>query len=301
MPLRRKSDQTSLVEESEIQEKISRAKRTQPSLVLIAGKPLGKRFPITPPQIVIGRSSDVEVSIDSPHISRKHAILKVQDGKIIVEDLGSTNGTFVNDAKIGHPVILKEGDHIRCGKTIFKFLPKGSVEAFYHEDIHGMAHTDGLTKVFNRMYFLDCLRIEYARARNLGGKLCVIMLDIDHFKDINDTYGHQAGDYILQETCRIIKTNILRSEDQIGRYGGEEFTILLTDTPLHEGSDVAERVRKAIESYSFEFEDKKIDVTISAGIATLTEEDDDPVEIIRRADEALYDAKRSGRNRVVAK
>ena len=284
MPLRRKSDQTSLVEESEIQEKISRAKRTQPSLVLIAGKPLGKRFPITPPQIVIGRSSDVEVSIDSPHISRKHAILKVQDGKIIVEDLGSTNGTFVNDAKIGHPVILKEGDHIRCGKTIFKFLPKGSVEAFYHEDIHGMAHTDGLTKVFNRMHFLDCLRI-----------------DIDNFKNINDTYGHQAGDYILQETCRIIKTNILRSEDQIGRYGGEEFTILLTDTPLHEGSDVAERVRKAIESYSFEFEDKKIDVTISAGIATLTEEDDDPVEIIRRADEALYDAKRSGRNRVVAK
>lgn len=301
MPRRRKSDQTSLVEDTEIQEKISRAKRTQPSLVLIAGKPLGKRFPITPPQIIIGRSSDVEVSIDSPNISRRHAVIKVQDSKIILEDLGSTNGTFVNDVKIERPSILKEGDHIRCGKTVFKFLPKGSVEAFYHEDIHGLAHTDGLTKVFNKMYFLDCLRIEYARAKNLGGDLSVIMLDVDHFKDINDTYGHQAGDYILQETCKIIKEKILRTEDQIGRYGGEEFAIHLGDTPLHEGVEVAERVRKTIESYNFEFENKKIKVTISAGVSTLAPNDDDPSELIRRADEALYDAKRSGRNRVVAK
>lgn len=301
MSLRRKSDQTSLVEETEIQDKISRAKRTQPSLVLIAGKPLGKRFPITPPQIIIGRSSEVEVSIDSQNISRRHALIKIDGSKIILEDLDSTNGTFVNDLKITHPVVLKEGDHIRCGKTIFKFLPKGSKEAFYHEDIHGLAHTDGLTKVFNKMYFLDCLRIEYARARNLGGDLTVIMIDIDHFKDINDTCGHHAGDYILQEVCKIIKEKILRAEDQIGRYGGEEFAVLLGDTPLQEGIEVAQRVRGAIESYNFDFENKKIEVTISAGVSTLSPDDEDSIELIRRADEALYDAKRSGRNRVISK
>lgn len=301
MVLRRKSDQTSLVEDNEIKDKLSRAKRTQPSLVLIAGKPLGKRFQITPPQIVIGRSSDVEICIDTPHISRRHAVLKIDGSKIVLEDLGSTNGTFVNDVQVNQPIVLKEGDHVRCGKTIFKFIPKGSIEAFYHEDIHGMAHTDGLTQVSNKMYFLDCLRIEFARARNLENELSVIMLDIDYFKEVNDTYGHQAGDYILQESCKIIKKDVLRAGDLIGRFGGEEFAILLSDTPIREGVEIAERIRKSIESFPFAYNKKDIEITISLGLSTLSPEDDDPVEIIRRADEALYEAKRAGRNRVVAK
>ncbi|MFC2075382.1 diguanylate cyclase [Bdellovibrionota bacterium] len=295
---KRKPEKTSLVEDSELQDKLDRAKEVQPSLVLIAGKPLGKRFPIIPPQAVIGRSSDCDVRVDVTHLSRRHAVIKIEGTTVKIEDLGSTNGTFVNDRRVLNPVVLKEGDHIRCGKTILKYVPRGSIESLYHEDIHGMAHIDDLTKVYNKMYLLDCLRVEFTRSKNLEAELSVIMLDLDHFKNVNDTHGHQAGDYVLTEVCSTLKEKVLRGEDLIGRYGGEEFAIILADTPLKQAAHIAERLRVAVENQELSFEGKKLPVTISLGVSTLNKEDLDPVHLIRRADEALYKAKNEGRNRV---
>jgi len=301
MALKKKSpEKTSFMEEDELKDKLDRAKQAQPSLVLIAGKPLGKRFPIVPPEVVIGRSGEVDVRVDTTHISRRHAVIKIEDNKVFIEDLGSTNGTFVNDVRVKAPIQLKEGDHIRCGKTIFKYIPRGSIETLYHEDIHGMAHIDDLTKTYNKMYLLDCLRIEYSRSKNLDADLSVIMFDIDHFKNINDSHGHQAGDYVLQEICKVIKDKVLRSEDLMGRYGGEEFTIILADTPIKRATDIAERVRIAVEEHKFIYEKTDIPITISAGVTQLQPKDKDPIDLIKRADGALYESKNAGRNKVTS-
>ncbi|HLB59366.1 MAG TPA: GGDEF domain-containing protein [Bdellovibrionota bacterium] len=298
---KKRPDKTTLVEDQELQEKLERAKQTQPSLVLIAGKPLGKRFPINPPQVVIGRSAEVDIRIDVPQMSRRHSVIKIEEDKAVIEDLGSTNGTFVNDVRVVRPIVLAEGDHIRCGKSILKYIPKGSIESLYHEDIHGMAHIDNLTKVYNKMYLLDCLRIEFSRSKNLEADLSIIMLDLDHFKQVNDTLGHEAGDYALRETISTIKQKVLRAEDLIGRYGGEEFVIILSDTPKKRAADIAERLRTAVESHHFEYEGKEIPLNISLGVTSLDPKDRDPVDLIRRADEALYEAKRTGRNRVCSR
>jgi diguanylate cyclase (GGDEF)-like protein len=165
--------------------------------------------------------------------------------------------------------------------------------------MYDAALRDGLTKVFNKKHWLDRLTVEFAFARRHQTPLALVMIDIDHFKHVNDTFGHLAGDHVLGKLAATVQA-ALRTEDVFGRYGGEEFAVSCRDSDHVAAGIVAERIRAMVEQTSFAYEGRAIPITVSLGIAGYpTIAANDPVELIAAADEALYEAKRSGRNRVV--
>jgi diguanylate cyclase (GGDEF)-like protein len=249
--------------------------------------------------VTLGREIGTEICVPETSISRKHTEFKLTENGVTAKDLGSTNGTFVNDEKLAPnvPRILNEGDHIRCGNTLFKFVREGQVETRAGLRNYDYS-TDSLTGIFNRKAILETIHEEFNRAKLRNSPLSFILFDIDHFKKINDTYGHPAGDYVLKETCDLIKNKMIRPTDALGRYGGEEFALLLPGTQSQIAIDVAERIRSKIEQHSFVFEQKQILVTISLGVVALDSTSKTPDELIALADKALYDAKNQGRNRV---
>ncbi len=262
-------------------------------LVVIYGLELGRKFNLDTNTVVVGRSSKSEIQVDQESVSRSHAKVINTGKNIILRDLGSTNGTYVNDQLIDE-YVLRDGDFIKIGRTIFKFLSGGNIENSYHEEIYRLTTVDGLTQIFNRRYFLEQLDREVSRSKRYRRHLTLIMFDIDRFKDINDTYGHLAGDYVLKQLATVIKGKI-RREDILARYGGEEFVIILPEIDLGNGMAFGEKVRKIVEKAPFKFEDTRISVTVSVGIAAC-EEGDDGSTIIKRADDKLYEAKDAGRN-----
>jgi two-component system, cell cycle response regulator len=265
-------------------------------LVVIYGQDLGKKYRFHQDAITIGRSSKSDIHIDEESVSRNHCRLKRIGKAITIKDLGSTNGTYVND-KLSEEVILRDGDLIKVGRTIFKFLSGGNIENAYHEEIYRLMTVDGLTQVFNKRYFLESLERELSRSRRYRRDLSLIMFDIDHFKQINDTFGHLAGDAVLKQLCQVVHGKI-RREDLLCRYGGEEFVILLPEIDHFNTKLTAEKIRRLVERTTFSFEDTVIPVTISLGITTIDTDSMDPEAFIKGADEQLYRAKNSGRNRV---
>lgn len=267
-------------------------------LVVIYGTNLGKRFFLETGETIIGRSDLVQIQVEQESISRQHAKVISDGTRQRLVDLNSTNGTFVNDQTITD-AILSDGDFVRVGQTIFKYLAGTNIESKYHEEIYRLTTVDGLTHAYNKRYFLESLERELNRAQRYSRALSLIMLDIDHFKNINDTYSHLAGDYVLREMGSQIIQN-LRREDIFSRYGGEEFAILLPEIGLEDARQVAEKLRRKIESQTFMFSQKTIPVTASFGVhATKPNEPDVTSEqFIAAADAKLYEAKQSGRNRV---
>ncbi len=213
-----------------------------------------------------------------------------------IEDLGSTNGTFVNDAPIEGPRRLENGDLIRCGGSVLKFIAGGNVEAMYHEEIYHLAITDGLTQAANKRHLLDFLEREIARAVRHERPLSLVMFDIDHFKRINDSFGHLAGDRMLVGIAQYVAASVRRDE-LFSRYGGEEFAVVLPETGLDEAAGFCERIRAMIDGAIFEFDDHQMRATISLG-ATSLRKGDTVQSLVERADAQLYQAKRAGRNRV---
>jgi two-component system, cell cycle response regulator len=280
--------------------KISERQSTgESALVVIYGMDLGRKFDLSKPQFTIGRSSKCDIQIDQESISRNHAVL-VNDGKrVMVRDLGSTNGTYVNDTLVSGDYQVSNGDFIKIGRTIFKFIGGGNIESEYHEEIYRLTTVDGLTQIFNKRYFTENVEREISRAHRYGRALTLTMFDIDNFKAINDSFGHLAGDHVLKQLASVVRTKI-RREDVFARYGGEEFAILLPEVPLKAASSTAEKIRKLVEEHAFKFEDDLIPVTISLGCATLTKDLQDTSALIKAADDRLYAAKHAGRNRVVA-
>lgn len=293
---------------------INKPPREEPSgeeacLVVINGVDLGKKYSLAQPATVLGRSSKVDIQIDEDAISRSHAIIDNDGNSFRVRDLDSTNGTYVNDQPVSERTLV-DGDQIKIGRTIFKFLTGSNIEASYHDEIYRLTTTDGLTQVYNKRHFLKELEREMSRSVRYDRDLSLIMCDIDHFKPINDTYGHLAGDHVLKQVAQRIKSHI-RRDDLLARYGGEEFILLLPEIPKEEAARTAEKVRKLIEARPFEFDGVSIAVTLSLGVADLDEykernqvPEDDPDQIspfafIKIADDRLYDAKEGGRNRVV--
>jgi diguanylate cyclase (GGDEF)-like protein len=215
-----------------------------------------------------------------------------------VEDLNSTNGTFVNEARIKTQQ-LNDADQVRFGDAIYKFLAGSNIESAYHEAIHNMAIQDGMTGIHNKRYFLEFLEREIAVCTRHGHPLTLVIFDVDHFKKINDSQGHLAGDAVLKDLANRIRPRI-RREDLFARYGGEEFACVLPSTALPGGIVFAEHLRSLIEERPTVFDNKAIPFTISLGVTTLHRESGvDPAALIKRADENLYAAKRGGRNRVV--
>jgi diguanylate cyclase (GGDEF)-like protein len=260
---------------------------------------LGRRFVLDTSPTRVGRGAENHIVLEGDSVSRRHAHFEQRSGAWWCVDDGSTNGSYVNDDQIMREARLGNGDRIKIGPCIFKFLSGQDVEAQYHEEIYRMTIIDGLTQVHVKRYLLEALDKELMRARRHARELTFLMIDIDHFKKINDVHGHLAGDHVLKEVAKHMQQRIRRDE-VLARYGGEEFALILPETNLEGGLALAEGLREKIEQSRFVFQGETIRVTISAGVAMLGEQDRASTDLIRRADEKLYEAKRGGRNRVVA-
>jgi diguanylate cyclase (GGDEF)-like protein len=261
------------------------------------GPGMGTRYTLGDQPIILGRASDSEIRINDHSVSRRHARIQPGADGYYAVDLQSTNGTYVNDIPASM-YKLKDGDYLRVGNCIYRFLIGGNVEAEYHEEIYRLTIMDALTETYNKRYFLEFLDRELARSARYHRPVSLVMLDIDRFKVINDDLGHLGGDFTLRELAARIKGSI-RKEELFARYGGEEFAVVLPETTADGAVILAERLTAVIGKTPFQFEDKFYNVTVSAGIATTAgEETIAPTELIRRADDKLYQAKHEGRNRV---
>jgi two-component system, cell cycle response regulator len=248
-------------------------------------------------RITIGRDAECGVVLDDPDVSRKHASIEIEGGRYVVRDLGSTNGTAVNDRRVKEQP-LTSGDRVRVGKTIFKFLRGYDVEKQYYETIYSMMITDALTGVPNKRFFQEALDREFARSRRHHRPLSLGVLDLDHFKKVNDTYGHLGGDVVLREVCTRVR-KVIRKDEVFARWGGEEFVMLLPESTLAQATQFAERIRQIIAAEPVRLETLSIPVTVSIGLAhTNGSTPATPELLVAQADAKLYDAKKSGRNRV---
>jgi two-component system cell cycle response regulator len=273
-------------------------KRDRAYLVVLAGASVGEMYKVEGDKTVIGRGQKAQVRLLDDGISREHAQVVVEGNRIFLEDLGSTNGTFCNGLKVDRRELC-DGDKILVGSTtILKFTYHDNLDEIFQKQMYESALRDGLTKAFNKKYFTDRLESELTFALRHTSPLVLVMFDIDHFKKVNDTYGHQAGDTVLSELSTLL-TTALRAEDVFARYGGEEFAVICRGTDLTQATIVGERMRKAVESHRFTFEGTHIPVTISVGIAGLPDAAvKDATDLVARADKALYQSKHGGRNRV---
>jgi diguanylate cyclase (GGDEF)-like protein len=263
------------------------------------GPGMGARYPLSDAPMVLGRGNDCDIRINDHSVSRRHARIQPGADGYYAVDLQSTNGTFVNDIPVSI-CKMKDGDYLRVGNCIYRFLAGGNVEAEYHEEIYRLTIIDALTDIHNKRYLLEFLDRELSRSARYGRPLALIMFDLDRFKTINDEMGHLGGDFTLRELSATVKASI-RKEELFARYGGEEFVIVLPETTMESGVLVAERIRALVERHPFQYEGKTIPVTVSVGVAATTGETAlTPHELIRQADEKLFAAKSAGRNRVMS-
>lgn len=274
--------------------------RHQACLVLIYPDtlPIGSRYTIKRKELTVGREPDSSVTIPLDAVSRRHAVVRRHRRSIIIKDLGSTNGTYINGVRLEAEQVLCHGDLVGISTAIFKFLSGTSVEAAYHEAIYRLTIMDGLTEAYNSRYMLEYLNRELARCSRRGQALSLVMFDLDHFKQINDQYGHLTGDMVLRELAQRM-TSRIRKEEILVRYGGEEFVAVLPQTDKEGAMAFAEHIRALVESTPFEIEGETVRVTISGGVATVVDCSEDPMKIVKLADENLYEAKHQGRNRIV--
>src|SRR5207302_467320 len=281
------------------------AKAQNAYLIVISGKSaafIGRMQKLDKSELVLGRSTEANFQVEDDGISRKHAKVMVgPNGHFQLVDLGSTNGTYLNGIRI-NVATLQDGDKIQIGSnTVLKFSIQDQLEEQYQRSIYESATRDGLTRIFNKKYFLDTLRKEFAYCLRHRVPLSLVMFDVDHFKKINDTYGHQAGDYCLARIAQKV-TETIRVEDLFARYGGEEFALMLRESAEDKAFICAERCRRAVDGADFHFGGTPIRVAISLGVATLLDSDySQPEDLIAAADKYLYRAKKAGRNRVDSK
>jgi two-component system, cell cycle response regulator len=267
-------------------------------IVQIHGPGLGKKYALEEVEFTIGREEGNHIVVDLDNVSRKHARITRKQGRMFVQDLGSTNGTYLNDQEVTQETPLRSGDLIKVGGSIFKFLTGDNVELQYHETIYTLTIVDGLTGVNNKRFFLEYLEKEMGRCHRYGRPLTLMMFDIDYFKKINDVHGHLAGDYVLRELAQTIK-RLVRKEQCFARYGGEEFAVVIPEDGPDKARIFSEKIRRTLEEKQFTFENQDIPVTVSIGVADMSPDMVEPLQFIKIADQNLYKAKKAGRNQVV--
>lgn len=263
-----------------------------------SGPDMGRRYPLGPGKVVIGRGDGVEVRVQDNSVSRSHATVETTDDGCYICDLNSLNGTHINDVPVCGAHKLGDGDYIRVGNAIFRYLTGGNVEADYHEEIYRLTIIDGLTQINNRRYLEEFLERELARAHRHKRPLSVLLFDIDKFKSINDQHGHLCGDQVLRDLSGRIRPTI-RREDLFARYGGEEFALVLVETDHAQAVGAGERVRRLVEREPFAYDGLTVPVTLSVGVASAAADTTGVGHLLREADDRLLTAKRTGRNRVV--
>jgi len=277
-----------------------RAANREACLVSIypTGPRMGLRYTLSGDELVIGRGSDCAIRNDDSSVSRRHAVLRRgEDGRYKVADLGSANGTFVNNSQhLGG--VLQDGDYLRVGNCLYRFLAGGNVEAEYHEEIYRLTILDALTQVHNRRYLNEFLEREVTRAVRHNRPLALVLLDIDHFKAVNDRMGHLAGDMALRELGNRLRP-LVGPDELLARYGGEEFALVLPEATSAQAVRTAERLRRVIADRPFTFEGTVFPLTVSAGVATTPGGSQALVaDLLQNADSNLFQAKLHGRNRV---
>ncbi len=283
------------------QELLARAQRDRAYLIVLAGSNVGEMYEVEGPETVLGRGANATVRLNDDGISRRHARLVLVQNEVVLEDLNSSNGTAVNGEAITQR-ILRDGDKIRLGSTtILKFTYHDQLDVNFQQQMLDAALRDGLTKAFNKRYFLGRLETELAYAKRHRAPLSLVMFDVDHFKRVNDTFGHLAGDYVLAKISKLTQ-NTVRTEDVFARYGGEEFGVICRGVNLANAGILGERLRAIVETTEFDHEGTRMPITISVGVAAYPDLPlESPEQLIAAADEALYQAKRTGRNRVLLK
>jgi two-component system, cell cycle response regulator len=275
--------------------------KASPCLIVLRGSAVGQVFKVDRPSITIGRADDSEVYLNDDGVSRNHAqLIRYSNDVMILKDLESTNGTYIN----GHPIkarTLKDGDRIQIGSfTILKFSVQDEVEDHWQQQLYDAAVRDPLTHVYNRRFFSDDLDRALRHALRHQLPLSLVMLDIDHFKGINDSHGHNAGDLVLQELANRLNATI-RTDDVLCRTGGEEFAVIARGTTCENAQILAERCRTRIAASPFRVGELELDVRISLGVAGIDlETHREPGTLMAAADRFLYRAKEAGRNRVCA-
>ena len=271
------------------------------ALTLLSGKGAGLVIALADAPIVIGRTSEATIVIEDDGLSRKHARFLRMQRQYFVEDLESTNGTFVNGVATTEPVRLDDGDTVQLGSgTVVRFSLRDEAEIDAARRTYERTVKDPLTGAYNRHFLDERLVSELAFAQRHGVPLTVMFVDADHFKRVNDTHGHAAGDEVLRRLSQLLEST-LRAEDIVARYGGEEFVLVLRGVPTTGALAVAERVRVGVETLKIGHAGKWIPVTVSVGVATHSKERevDSVAALLALADGALSRAKGSGRNRVV--
>lgn len=281
----------------------------RPALVFLTGELIAVPIPLEREEVILGRELGADVRINDSKVSRRHAKIcrtlnaETQEAEYILKDSGSRNGTSVNGERTTEEV-LQNGDKITIGDQILRFDLLDAIDREYQQQIHRLISHDDLTGLLSSRSFFSELRRESERAKIEKRTFCVLMMDIDHFKNVNDTYGHLTGSKTLEEIGNSV-INCLRSGDAAARFGGEEFAAFLLDAEMGQALVAAERIRHEIETRKFSImrQGQPLEthhVTISIGIASFPDDSSDPIQLVEMADSALYRAKREGRNRVCA-
>jgi two-component system cell cycle response regulator len=268
-------------------------------LVRVRGAELGRVTLLSPERVRVGRSQDSELWLSDDGVSRRHANLQRVGNTYVVEDENSANGTFVGGVKVTRHE-LKDGDVIQFGPTaVFRYTLSDESQESLLRQLYDASVTDALTGAHNREHFDTQLRAELSYARRHNTDVSLVIFDADHFKKVNDTYGHQVGDTVLMQIANVVRGTV-RSEDVFARYGGEEFALVLRGIDIEGCGAVADRLRERIAALKIQSERGELRVTVSAGCSSLSTVDDKtPEGMIAVADRRLYGAKHAGRNRVM--
>lgn len=283
----------------------------RPALVFLRGELLAVPIPLERDEVTLGRALEADVRVNDARASRLHSRINVERDEATGEtrfrlvDLNSTNGTILNGQAVAD-ALLQHGDKLQIGEHLLRFELLDEIDREFQRHIHRLLVHDELTGLLTSKSFFSELRRESARAAAEERPFCVLMMDLDHFKGVNDTYGHLTGSRTLEEVGVCI-TQALRAGDVAARFGGEEFAAFLLDADIAQGLVAAERVRSNVEQHDFAITRQQSEdsqrthrITISVGVATFPDDSRDPIELVELADTALYRAKRHGRNRVCA-
>ena len=267
-----------------------------PHLTFITGSRLGQIHPLEKPEIIVGRAPDCDLVVEDTAISRKHFKVILKADKLKIEDLGSTNGTYVNGERVKKAELV-DGDKIQISQnTLLEVTYLDQSRSLSEKQRYDMGVKDPVTNVYNKRFLIDRLNEEFAFAKRRGRPLSLILFDLDFFKTVNDTYGHLAGDLVLQKVAAVIAETI-RTDDILPRYGGEEFVIIMRDAAIDGALLLAERMRKLVEALKINYEKSTIKITISLGVSTLMDYHKQWEHLLAEADKYMYISKSKGRNR----
>lgn len=274
-----------------------------PSLLMISGPQLGRSYPITDNEFMMGRAGNCELPIEDDLVSRHHCKIVLGPKGAEIVDLGSTNGTLLNGRKVDR-ALLSEGDQIQVGAvTILKYHLQEEIEAKFLGQLYDAATRDFLTGTYNKKFFIERIQEEFSFAQRHFEDLSILVIDIDHFKKVNDTYGHLAGDIAIKKVAHHLISHT-RKDDIVARFGGEEFVILMRDVDLARAQHLGEVLRSGISKIDIKFEQHDFKLTVSIGVACLSKKTAPLFKsfnsFIEHADKCLYEAKNSGRNKVCA-